>query len=549
MNCVEGTLDLLGFPELLQIAGFNHRSFDLALLQDGVELGVVQLRDGQIVSARCGSEAGLKALQALAQQSTGALFRLTPAEEEVAPRTVTASLGGVLMRLMAVLPPAAEVCEGTVAGCTAVFSVQEILQLFEANRRPCTCTLGSGEYELTVKEGALAAARCRDGRGPEAVYSAIAAPSLPFQLAPAAAPPADDLWDIASVLMEGLRRRDEEALLESEIDPASNPHAQETLQALEQGSLSQPERLELARRYLPGGATAPAAVLVPLSVDSDPDVRATALASLEDVPGPVLEVIASDPETPPALLEYLLLRKRRNKELIPVLLANEALPPAAAAAVIPTVGSAVLVGLLEREALLRDPGVCQALLDHPECGFKDRLHLPETQPTRSALRRVPFGGMEKRPAPPPAEKPSLVLEPPPDDRGVKKVERRPTLADLLMVAQRGPLRERQSLTAHANDTVAEAAISSPGLPDVAIEAIAASTSTNPVCFKIIGGNPRWKKMSGIVQALLFNPKTPVTVSRGFVQGLRSDVLEKISRNRDLPDGLRQLALKRLSRKH
>lgn len=135
----------------------------------------------------------------------------------------------------------------------------------------------------------------------------------------------------------------------------------------------------------------------------------------------------------------------------------------------------------------------------------------------------------------------------PEEKPEAKSKKRLSNAELLMVAQTGGMRERQKLTQHPNDTIAEAAISTPGLPDVAIEAIAENTTTNPICFKIIAGNPRWSKMQNIVKALVFNPKTPVHVSRGLLPLLRKDVLEKISSNRELPDGLRALARKKLSK--
>ncbi|MFW5856952.1 MAG: hypothetical protein ACOCX4_03660, partial [Planctomycetota bacterium] len=168
------------------------------------------------------------------------------------------------------------------------------------------------------------------------------------------------------------------------------------------------------------------------------------------------------------------------------------------------------------------------------------------------LKKIPFGApppARDRAEPAPPAEAEVVLAAPERDARVEKVEKRPTMADLLLMAMKGSLRERVRLTQHPMDTVAENVLSTPGIPDVAIEGIAANTSTNPVCFKQIAANPRWTKMTTVVQALVFNPKCPPSVSRGFVSLLNTGTLEKISSNRELPDALRQLARKRLERKH
>jgi len=376
--------------------------------------------------------------------------------------------------------------------------------------------------------------------------SVRAAPDLP-------AP--EHLYDVASVLMEGLRRRDEAALVEDEAQPVENPHAEEMLAALERGDLGPLERRELARRYLPGGATTPAPVLARLTVDPDAAVRATALESVEDLPEPVLHAIARDAETPGPLLAYLFADASGAVDLRGDLLENPALPAGAVARVAADLRADHLAAVGERDDLLADAGLRAALRAHPHCGFTETLDRLDAAARPAKLKKIPFG------APPPARdraapavaaptaEAELVLAAPERDARVEKVEKRPTMADLLLMAMKGGLRERVKLTQHPMDTVAENVLSTPGIPDVAIEGIAANTSTNPVCFKQIAANPRWAKMTSVVQALVFNPKCPPSVSRGFVSLLNTGTLEKVSSNRELPDALRQLARKRLERKH
>lgn len=543
---VEGHIAFLGLPEYLQFAGFNHRSVLLSMHAAEVGDGAIFLKDGKIVHAQVASLDGTDALFLLLAAGNASV-RISDLPPEHG-HTIHLSMEQVLMRLLTSLPP--ELCdttyvnpEWTLRGTTRLLSLEELLQIFEANRRGVQILLTSGcaNFEFFLEGGAVVAALAGETKGPDAVYQALALPDADFVLnVPAVASTSLKRYDIPSLVMEGLRRRDELHLRASEGADADNEHAREMLAALDAHELSEAERLTMAKRYLPGGEITPAAVLVRLVVDTAEAVRQAALISIIRLPEPVRHAIANDAEAPRSLLRFFL-ENAPDAVMLSLLIANPNVPLDALAAVAVRCPMETLTLFKEREDLLADRAIRAGLRQNPKCYFIPLLDkLDAAQPHKP--KRVPFGGFEPvAPTVDVSSKTEFALAKPVEDPDLEVVDAAPTYADLLMMAMKGSMRDRIGLACHSDETIATTAVATAGLPDIAMEQIAENPTSNPAALKYIGNNPRFKRMSGVMNALLFNPRAPFSVTRDYAQRQGVDMLRRILGNRDLCGGLHELA--------
>lgn len=544
MSEVTGDIPFLGIFEFLQVAGFNHR--DLTLQLDGAAgEGHLVLRDGNIIdAAQPQGQRGVSALFPLLQGSILGRFHILPPPPAMPEQTISLRTEQILMRIAMAMPDPGQqpTCnaEWRIQGSTALLSIEELLQIFENNKRPAACMFinkDGAQIEALLTEGGVAHAKSSKGGGAEAIYELLKHDDWNFEIrSPDAPPKVTKLIDIAGVIMEGLRRRDEQSMLSRELTTEHNPHAQEMLDRLEGGELDESDRLQLARRYMPGGEIAPAFLVAKLTVDESPAVRTAAMESLHDLPIPIIETFANDPDSPPPLLTYLLM-EFGGKEISATAVANPATPLKALVHHAPQAKMPALEAYRRREETLKqERELRSALRRNPSCDFIALLDEMDKEAAPKMRKRSfvePTGEI--------GADGTLVLTKPPEDSKKEKPQTRLGPRDIQYLAKRGTLRQKMNLVCSNDDDVAAEIVSQPGIPESFILGVAEMKSSNSAALRVIAGNRVYRRNTNIVHALLFNPKTPVPSSSGLLTLVRADAVAKIASSRDLPDGLRQSA--------
>ena len=123
----------------------------------------------------------------------------------------------------------------------------------------------------------------------------------------------------------------------------------------------------------------------------------------------------------------------------------------------------------------------------------------------------------------------------------------------MKAAMRGSREERTILIRDPNKLVSLAVLSSPKVAQQEVEAYAKMASISEDVLRVIGSTRAWVKNYAVVRSLTFNPKTPVAVSMGFVNRLVEKDIRALTTDRNVPEPLKILARKILqagqSRKH
>ena len=120
-----------------------------------------------------------------------------------------------------------------------------------------------------------------------------------------------------------------------------------------------------------------------------------------------------------------------------------------------------------------------------------------------------------------------------------------SIPEKIHLAMKGNRQARVLLIKDPNRIVALAVLESPKLTDDEVEQVAQSKNTQEEVLRTIAKNLAWTKRYPIIEALANNPKTPLSLSIGFLKNLRGKDLERLSKNKGVPSALRNTALKML----
>ena len=105
--------------------------------------------------------------------------------------------------------------------------------------------------------------------------------------------------------------------------------------------------------------------------------------------------------------------------------------------------------------------------------------------------------------------------------------------------------ERSILVRDSNKIVALAALSSPKITEVEVEAIARMPNVSDEILRIIGRTRAWVKNYRIAVALIKNPKTPVALSMRLLPRLTEKDLKMLSTDRNVADVVRTTARRKV----
>ncbi|MBI3358678.1 MAG: hypothetical protein HY201_01010 [Nitrospirae bacterium] len=118
----------------------------------------------------------------------------------------------------------------------------------------------------------------------------------------------------------------------------------------------------------------------------------------------------------------------------------------------------------------------------------------------------------------------------------------------IQLALKGNKEARTLLLRDPNRQVFMAVLESPRLTDEEVDNLAQSKNTSEEILRAMARNPAWVRRHSVTEALVNNPKTPLSVSLGFLKTLRVKDLERLSKNKGIPAALRTTAFKMVLKK-
>lgn len=343
---------------------------------------------------------------------------------------------------------------------------------------------------------------------------------------------------------------------------ASNP----LVDQFRKGGIPRDLRMMAAQGALPLKPADLVELLHLLLIDADAAIREAAGASLVEFPVPEMLPILRDRQTPPAVLGWAL-PHRKEKELREVVLQNTSLPDEAIEAIVATLPEALAeLVVINQVRLLRRTTLLEALETNPDLSNDQKRRLRE-------LRETFHIGEDLAPPPPPppvsAAPPELIAPELPEepetapiseaeamvrylsederhqDEKVSVMQRLYLLntAEKVVTALKGSREERAILIRDPNRIVSTAVLGSPRVSDAEIESFASMKNVSDQVLRAIGTNKDWNKHYGVVNGLVRNPRTPLSISIGLVSRLNPRDLKGIAVDRNVPEVIRKQAQK------
>ena len=118
-----------------------------------------------------------------------------------------------------------------------------------------------------------------------------------------------------------------------------------------------------------------------------------------------------------------------------------------------------------------------------------------------------------------------------------------TVSEKIKAAMRGSREERTILIRDPNKLVSLAVLSSPKVNEREIESYAKMANVSEDVLRVIGTTRAWTKSYAVVRSLAFNPKSPIAVSMTLVSRLVEKDVRMLSTDRNIAEPVRILARK------
>lgn len=275
------------------------------------------------------------------------------------------------------------------------------------------------------------------------------------------------------------------------------------------GDAPRQEKLKAARGEVPFCANDLGTLLVFLSLDGDPEVKAAAVKSLREMPEDLLTLIAGTPETHPRVLELLARFHYGKGAVIARILSHPAVEPrtieflATKGAVVPAAVPAVSSADVCRPG---EEGV------DTDCDTEDVDEEDEEFKSKYKLCQ---------------------------EMGV---------ADKIKLALAGDKEWRSILFKDSNKLVSGAVIRNPRITEPEILAIAKSKVQNDEILRLICMNKEWVKNYQIRKALVENHKTPLPKAIRFMATLTEKDLAALAKSKNVVTAISTQARRMLMNK-
>jgi len=302
---------------------------------------------------------------------------------------------------------------------------------------------------------------------------------------------------------------------------------------------------------------------------------------------------ASDPHTPPAVLEYLSNQGNLRPRLVPALLENPAVAESRLVDIADHASQEIIPLLLASSRVQTTANVLHALAGN------QRLEERQAQRVREMLARLgeqwkpvqdeesvpyevahaaeivaeegkPFAlvtltgdilglGFDGSSAAPPTEDAVATLEvlpalqtktaeagvDPALQRRISTLHRiaKLSVGERVQLALKGGREERFILIRDGCKVVALAVLESPKLAESEVEVLASMRNVQEIVLRTIALKRKFMKRYGVVKALVNNPRTPLDVALTLLNHLLINDLRILSANKNVPETLRKLATK------
>jgi hypothetical protein len=120
-----------------------------------------------------------------------------------------------------------------------------------------------------------------------------------------------------------------------------------------------------------------------------------------------------------------------------------------------------------------------------------------------------------------------------------------TVSEKIKAAMRGAREERTILIRDPNKLVSLAVLSSPKVNEREIESYAKMANVSEDVLRVIGTTRAWTKSYSVIRSLAFNPKSPIAVSLTLVSRLVEKDVRMLSLDRNIAEPVKILARKSL----
>ena len=298
-----------------------------------------------------------------------------------------------------------------------------------------------------------------------------------------------------------------------------------------------------------------------------------------------LQSLASDPETPAAVLDHLIAPANLRPALLPILLENPSVPEKDIVELAKSGSREVVIELLVsaraqsvarvREELARNPHLTPAEVASltPNQTFVNAGNAPAEEPISpeveaelaryqaehaaaiAAAEGTPFeladASEEERThlqtaeavnATPQAAAAKTAPEKPERISTLQKIARL-TVGERIQLGMKGSREERFVLIRDGSKLVSAAVLESPKLTDQEVEMFAAMKNVQESVLRGIAGKRKFMKLYAVMRALVNNPRCPLDVSLPLMKNLLPPDLKAVSMNKNVSDTLRKLAAK------
>ncbi len=305
--------------------------------------------------------------------------------------------------------------------------------------------------------------------------------------------------------------------------------------------LPKEERLRYARGELSLDPEDLVTVLFVLSYDRDREVSETAGKGLEGCPRETI-LKALERRLHPLVIRKIL-RMHGDDETIQAMIAGNPHTDLPTILRLAQSGSQATVGVIsgDTERLKTHPEILDALKKNPLV-------------TDERLEEIKSSLSQPSPSEDTPSIPSeLIVEKEMDDekkQNLYKLVQKMGVSEKIKLALTGNKQARELLLKDSNKVIVTSVLKNPRITEEELLKLASSKSTSDDVLRLIARNKEWIKNYSMKQALVFNPKTPVSVAIKLIDFLHEKDVEKLAKSKNIPSVLASTARRRIEmRKH
>jgi hypothetical protein len=308
-------------------------------------------------------------------------------------------------------------------------------------------------------------------------------------------------------------------------------------------------------------------VVYALTFDPDPEVKDTALQTLDELPEKIVDP-ALGAEVPAPLLHRLAERFREDEGRLIQIAVNAASSDETVCFLASLHHQKLIETIAQNQVrILRHPPLVDSLGDNPltrQATIERILEFlgfarGEAAAVKGRAEKKESEDLERGFDPDdPGDLPSEGLDEPPETESSEEQEKRSqtlhaviqdlSVVEKIKLARFGNAEARSLLVRDANKIVATAVVRSPKIGENEVLTFAKARNLSDEILRIISNNREWTRTYAVQLALATNPKTPTGAALKFLNYLSDRDLMSIMRSRDVPGPISQQSRRILSRK-